>query len=116
MPLAPAIEFAFTGAATYSISGNAGTAGATVSYTGPSSGSVTADGSGNYTISGLANGTYIITPSAAGYNFIPSSQTVVVSGGNVGGVNFIAIPSGGGGNQRPWFGPKLAASLRGVRG
>jgi len=116
MPLAPAIEFAFTGTATYSISGNAGTAGATVSYTGPSSGSVTADGSGNFTISGLTNGTYIITPSAAGYAFVPSSQTVMVLNGNVTGVNFIAVPSGGGGSKRPWFGPKLAASLRGVRG
>ena len=51
---------------TYSISGNAGVAGATVSYTGTASGSVTADGSGNYTITGLSNGSYTITPTIDG--------------------------------------------------
>lgn len=79
-----------------SISGSAGVAGATVSYSGPSSGSVTADGSGNFTIVGLANGSYTITPSAAGYTFSPPSQVVVVSGSNITGVNFTATSSGGG--------------------
>jgi hypothetical protein len=50
----------------HSISGNAGIAAATVSYTGPSSGSVSADGSGNYTIPALADGSYTVTPSIAG--------------------------------------------------
>ena len=77
-------------ATTYSISGNAGVAGATVSYTGTASGSVTADGSGNYTISGLANGSYTITPSLGGYTFSPTSASETVSGSNITGVNFTA--------------------------
>lgn len=75
---------------THSISGNAGHAGATVSYSGQSSGEVTADGSGNYTISGLSNGNYTLTPSAAGYTFSPTSQPETVSGANITGVDFTA--------------------------
>jgi hypothetical protein len=75
---------------TYSISGNAGVANATVSYSGTATGSVTCDGSGNYTISGLANGGYTITPSLAGYTFSPTSSNQTVSGANITGVNFTA--------------------------
>jgi len=74
---------------TFSISGNVGVAGVTVSYTGPSSGSVISGAGGAYTISGLANGTYIITPTLAGYIFTPTSTIVVVNGSNVTGTNFI---------------------------
>jgi hypothetical protein len=77
-------------AAASSISGNVGVGGATVSYSGTSSGSVTADGSGNYTISGLANGSYTITPSLTGYAFTPASQNETVTGTNLTGVNFTA--------------------------
>jgi hypothetical protein len=80
--------------ATYSISGNAGVASATVSYSGQATGSVTADGSGNYTISGLANGSYTITPSLAGYTFSPTSRNETVSGANITGVNFTATAGG----------------------
>jgi hypothetical protein len=78
------------GAATYSISGNAGVAGATVSWTGTASGSTTADGSGNYTIPSLANGSYTITPSKTGYTFSPTNRSETVSGSNITGVNFTA--------------------------
>ena len=81
---------AYVISSTYSISGNAGVAGATVSYTGTASGSVTADGSGNYTITGLANGSYTITPTKTGYTFSPSSSPETVSGSNITGVNFTA--------------------------
>jgi len=74
-----------------SISGNAGIAGATVSYTGPSSGSVTADGSGNYTISGLSDGSYTVTPSLSFSTFSPVDRVVAVSGADVTGINFTAI-------------------------
>lgn len=76
---------------THSISGNIsgpGGAGATVSYTGPSSGNVTADGSGNFTIPGLADGDFVVTPTNAGFAFTPTSQNVTVSGADVTGVNF----------------------------
>jgi len=50
---------------------------------------------GNYTFTGLANGTYAVTPSRAGYTFNPSSQAVTVNGANVTGLNFTATPQGG---------------------
>jgi hypothetical protein len=77
-------------ASTYSISGNAGIAGATVAYTGFASGSVTADGSGNSTISGLANGSYTITPTLSGYAFSPTSQNETIDNASITGVNFTA--------------------------
>jgi hypothetical protein len=77
-----------TAGSTYSISGNAGEAGATVSWTGTASGSTTADGSGNYTITGLSNGNYTITPTKTGYTFTPTSRSETVSGSNITGVNF----------------------------
>ena len=59
-----------TPVATYSISGSAGTPGATVTA---GSQGATSDGSNNYTISGLANGTYTVTPSKSGCTFSPAS-------------------------------------------
>jgi hypothetical protein len=73
--------------ATYSISGNAGTSGATVSA---GSQGATSDASNNYTISGLANGTYTVTPSKSGCTFSPASTSVTVSGANVTAINFTA--------------------------
>lgn len=76
---------------TYSISGNAGTAGATVTA---GSASATSDASGNYTISGLAAGTYTVTPSKSGCTFTPSSRSVTV-GPDATGINFTASCSSG---------------------
>lgn len=80
--------FKLTSGAT--ISGSAGVAGATVAWTGTSSGSTTADGSGNYSIPNLANGSYTITPSKTGYVFSPTSHSETVSGSDITGVNFTA--------------------------
>ncbi len=88
----------FTGTATtstYGISGNAGTAGASVAYSGTASGSVVADSAGAYTISGLVNGTYTLTPSKSGYGFSPASASVTVSNANA-TQNFTATATGGG--------------------
>ena len=86
-------------AATYSISGSAGVAGATVSWTGTASGSTTADGAGNYTIPTLANGSYTVTASKTGYSFTgpTPANPQVVSGANITGVNFTATASSSGG-------------------
>lgn len=75
---------------TFSISGNAGTPGATVSWSGAASGSTVADGSGNYTIPSLANGSYVITPSKAAFTFSPTNSNQTVSNANISGVNFVA--------------------------
>ena len=77
--------------ATYSISGNAGTSGATVTA---GSQGATSDGSNNYTITGLANGTYTVTPSKSGCTFSPASSSITVASANVTGVNFTATCSG----------------------
>ena len=76
-----------TGTTTFSISGSAGTSGATVTA---GSGSATSDGSNNYTISNLAAGTYTVTPSKSGCTFSPSSSSVTITSANVTGVNFTA--------------------------
>jgi hypothetical protein len=65
-----------------------GGSGATLTLSGAASGTTTADNSGNYTFSGLANGTYAVAPSHAGFTFVPSSQSMTVNGANVAGVNF----------------------------
>jgi Carboxypeptidase regulatory-like domain len=79
---------------TYSISGTispaAGGNGATVTLSGAASATVTANSAGAYSFAGLANGTYMVTPSQAGYNFTPSNQSVTVNGANVNGINFTA--------------------------
>lgn len=76
--------------ATFSISGNAGSASATVAWSGASSGSTTADGSGNYTISNLIPGSYTITPSKTGFTFSPTNSNQTVTNANITGVNFTA--------------------------
>lgn len=76
----------FTGSTTYSISGNAGTGGATVAA---GSASVTADASGNYTIAGLPAGTYTVTASKTGCTFTPASLSVTL-GPSATGKNFTA--------------------------
>lgn len=85
-------------AAPFSISGNAGVGHANVTFSGTSSGQVTADSSGNYTIPGLLDGGYTITPSLAGFTFSPTNQNVTLSGSSVTGIDFTAtpIPSTGG--------------------
>ncbi len=72
---------------TFSISGNAGTSGATVTA---GSASATSDGSSNYTISNLAAGTYTVTPSKSGCTFSPTSASVTITSANVTGINFTA--------------------------
>ena len=63
-------------------------AGASVVLTGTVSASVTADASGNFNFGSLPNGSYVVTPSNAGFLFTPSSKTVTLSGANAAGVNF----------------------------
>ena len=79
---------------TYTISGTIsgpGGAGATVSLTGASAATITADGSGNFSFSGLLNGSYIVTPANTGYVFTPVSQIVVVNGSNFTGLSFSTV-------------------------
>ncbi len=87
------VNFTAASAPTWSISGTAGTAGATVTLSGAGTGTVTADGSGNYTFTGLANGNYTVTPAKSGFTFSPANAAVTVNGANMAGVNFTAKPA-----------------------
>jgi hypothetical protein len=75
-------------APTFSIAGSAGITGATITWTGPSSGSLTAGSGGAFTIPNLADGSYTITPTLAGYTFAPTHAVEVVDGADITGVDF----------------------------
>ena len=85
-----------TAAVTYSISGSAGTSGATVTA---GTKSATSDTSNNYSIAGLAAGTYTVTPSRSGCTFSPASLSVTV-GPNATGKSFTATCGGTGQVER----------------
>ena len=57
------------------ISGNAGVAGATLSYTDGTPKTATADGSGLYSLQVSYNWSGTVTPSKAGYSFLPAVKT-----------------------------------------
>ena len=78
-----------TPAQTWSLTGSAGTSGATVTLTGSANATTTSSSTGAFSFSGLANGTYIVTPTKTNFNFTPASQTVVINGAN-GSANFTA--------------------------
>ncbi len=61
--------------ATFTISGNAGVAGAVLSYTDGTAKTATADGSGNYSFFVSTNWSGTVTPALAGYNFSPTSRS-----------------------------------------
>jgi hypothetical protein len=82
--------------ATYSISGTVTEdgvinplVGATMTLSGAADASTTTDAGGNYTFPNLANGTYTVTPSLAGYTFNPVSTEVVINDAVVIWTNFI---------------------------
>lgn len=77
---------------TYSVSGTvsgAVAAGVTVKIQGTSLTAIT-DSLGRYAIAGVANGSYTVTASRAGYAFTPPARIVVVNGASVAGQDFTA--------------------------
>lgn len=83
-------------AATYSLSGlvspTALGTGTTLSLSGSAAGTSGTTSGGAYSFAGLANGTYLVTPSRAGFTFTPTARTVTISGADVTGVGFTANP------------------------
>jgi cytoskeletal protein RodZ len=63
-----------------------------VALSGASSATTISDASGNYAFTGLANGSYTVTPSKAGFTFNPSSIPQTVSGADMTDVDCIATP------------------------
>ena len=80
--------WSITGSITPSSAGS----GASVSLTGSSTRTTTADASGGYSFTGLANGMYTVTPSKSGYTFSPPSIGVVIAGAGQSGTNFTGQP------------------------
>lgn len=68
------VFWSFTTAPVYTISGNAGTAGATLSYIDGIPLTATADESGNYSFTVSYNWTGTVTPSMLGYTFTPDHR------------------------------------------
>jgi hypothetical protein len=83
----PAFTAAYIG---FTISGNAGVSGATVTLSGGANRTTTSSTDGSYSFTGLDNGSYTVTPSFAGYNFTPAFRNVPVAGANVTAINFTA--------------------------
>jgi hypothetical protein len=78
---------------TYSISGTITgdvVEGVTVTLSGDDSDSVVTGPSGAYSFSGLADGSYTVTPSLAGYGFTPAATNVTVSGADQTGQDFVS--------------------------
>jgi hypothetical protein len=76
----PAFTATYVG---YSISGNTGFSGATVTLSGVTNRTITSAADGSYSFTGLVNGSYTVTPTFNGYTFTPISQRVTISGDNI---------------------------------
>ena len=74
----------------YTISGSAGVAGATLTYTDGHARTVTADSSGNYSLGVSKTWSGTVTPSLAGYTFTPASKTYNSLNANQTGQNYTA--------------------------
>jgi hypothetical protein len=87
------VDVVFTSSNTYNISGTisgASGGGATLTLTGATNASTTADPSGNYSFNGLVNGSYTVTPTNPGVTFNPRSLQVTINSTSVTGANFTA--------------------------
>lgn len=76
------------------ISGNVSghvSSGVTIDLSGDSTDSTVTDGSGDYEFDEMDDGNYTITPSLAGYYFLPDDRDVVVSGADETGIDFSSI-------------------------
>lgn len=81
-------------AITYTISGNAGVAGASLAYTDGTAKSATADGSGAYSFTVSYNWSGSVTPSKAGYTFSPTSKSYTNVLANDSGEDYTATALG----------------------
>jgi hypothetical protein len=79
--------------ANYTISGNAGVAGAILNFIDGAALSVSTDASGNYSLPVSVNWSGIVTPTKAGYVFTPSSRSYSNVNANKTGENYTAATS-----------------------
>jgi len=79
-----------------------------ITLSGDRSGTATTDADGNFRFSDLSNGTYIISPSLAGYLFSPANLSVTVRGADGAGIDFVASATTAGLNMWTWvFGESI---------
>ena len=92
------VSKAVASAATYAVSGTvSGDIKAGVAFTLDGNGKSlpgTTDATGAFSIAGVADGTYMLTPSLAGYAFFPATRTVTVAGAAVTGQDFGGVTLG----------------------
>jgi hypothetical protein len=69
-------------------------AGVNVALSGSSTDSDTTNASGQFTLTGVSGGSYLVTPSLAGYSFEPVSRNYPNRSTDVTDANFTAFPSG----------------------
>jgi hypothetical protein len=101
-------DFSAAGVATYTVSGKvanasgAGLANVSLTLSIPSTGAsyhTVSDGSGNYSLSGIPNDLYTLTPTLAGYDFVPNPVLIRVNGADSAGNAISAAPSSSGGGS-----------------
>ena len=71
--------------------GGSGIQGVQVTLSGAGTAVERTESDGTFTFTGLADGTYTVTPSNAGFTFNPPSLTVPLSGQDVAGLSFVQI-------------------------
>lgn len=79
----------------------------TLTLSGAGAGATTTDALGNYTLTGLAPGQYTVTPTLAGFDFLPPSRTFTISD-SVNGIDFTGVQAGDGSSTQlaaPTFSP-----------
>jgi hypothetical protein len=72
-----------SGSLGYLVIGNAGIATTTITLSGTANQTTNSGTDGSYSFSGLANGSYTVTPTLAGYTFTPASRDVTVNNQDV---------------------------------
>ena len=83
----PSATFTISGSTTYS-NGTA-LAGVQLGLSGTNASYTISNANGFYTFTGLPNGAYVVTPSAAGMTFSPTSKSVSIQGQSASGIVFV---------------------------
>jgi len=86
--IATAVNWNISGSIAPALNGNGATL--TLAQGGTTIATVAANSSGNFTFPNVANGTYVVAPSKAGFTFSPENQQITVNGANVTLTSFTA--------------------------
>jgi hypothetical protein len=90
--------------------------GVTLTLRGTISGTVLSDTNGHYSFPGLVNGSYTVTPSIAGYYFVPTSLTISINETNKTSIDFVASIATSGSERWTWVSGDSTVNQAGVYG